>query len=222
MNPHVPANIQASASRPDRGQPDAPGPTASPTASATASPTDNPTAGHDCPGTGLDDAGLIRRSLEHPDFFADLFRRHAAGITRYVARRIGQDAADDVVADTFLAAFANRGKYHLSQPDARPWLYGIATNLTGRHRRAEIRQYRAYARTGVDPVTEPFTEPCEKNHERRARRRARKRSRPARNRRTRHERDGPADPHARGDPVRADPGRRAGRAAEGDRRRERS
>jgi RNA polymerase sigma factor (sigma-70 family) len=110
------------------------------------------------PGTDLDDAALIRRSLDHPDCFADLFRRHAAGIARYVARRIGQDAADDVVADTFLAAFANRGKYQSSQPDARPWLYGIATNLTGRHRRAEIRQYRAYARTGVDPVTEPFTE----------------------------------------------------------------
>ena len=42
--------------------------------------------------------------------------------------------------------------------DARPWLYGIATNLIGRHRRAEIRQYRALARTGLDPVTECFTE----------------------------------------------------------------
>jgi RNA polymerase sigma-70 factor (ECF subfamily) len=35
---------------------------------------------------------------------------------------------------------------------------GIATNLIGRHRRAEVRQYRALARTGVDPVTEPFTD----------------------------------------------------------------
>ena len=41
----------------------------------------------------------------------------------------------------------------------RPWLYGIATNLIGRHRRSEIRQYRALARTGTDPVTDPVTEP---------------------------------------------------------------
>jgi RNA polymerase sigma factor (sigma-70 family) len=40
----------------------------------------------------------------------------------------------------------------------RPWLYGIATHLIGRHRRAEIRLYRAPARTGADPVTEPFTD----------------------------------------------------------------
>lgn len=44
------------------------------------------------------------------------------------------------------------------RPDARAWLYGICTNLIGRHRRAEIRQYRAFARTGADPVTEPFTD----------------------------------------------------------------
>ena len=166
MNAHVPVDSQASPSSPGRGQADAPGPTASPADNAMANLTANslanamadPTAGQGCSGTGLDDARLIKRSLEHPDCFADLFRRHAAGITRYVARRIGREAADDVVADTFLAAFADRGKYQFSQPDARPWLYGIATNMTRRHRRAEIRQFRAYARTGVDPVTEPFTE----------------------------------------------------------------
>jgi RNA polymerase sigma factor (sigma-70 family) len=105
-----------------------------------------------------DDAGIIRRSLEQPEHFADLFRRHSPGIRRYAARRIGPDAADDVVAETFLAAFSGRRKYQFGQADARPWLYGIATNLIGRHRRAEIRQYRAFARTGVDPVTEAFTE----------------------------------------------------------------
>ncbi len=37
-------------------------------------------------------------------------------------------------------------------PGRAPWLYGIASNLIGRHRRAEIRAYRALARTGVDPI----------------------------------------------------------------------
>jgi RNA polymerase sigma-70 factor (ECF subfamily) len=34
----------------------------------------------------------------------------------------------------------------VTYPDARPWLYGIASNLIARHRRAELRQYRALAR----------------------------------------------------------------------------
>lgn len=37
-------------------------------------------------------------------------------------------------------------------PDARPWLFGIATNLIGRRRRGEVRFLRAIARTGIDPA----------------------------------------------------------------------
>jgi len=105
-----------------------------------------------------DDATLIRASRLEPERFAGLFRRHAPVLQRYVTRRLGPDAAEDVVAETFMSAFRQRGQYDLSRPDARPWLYGIATNLVGRHRRSEIRQYRALARTGTDPVTEPFTD----------------------------------------------------------------
>jgi RNA polymerase sigma factor (sigma-70 family) len=107
---------------------------------------------------GADDATLILRSRQEPECFAALFRRHVAAIQRYVVRRLGPDAADDVVAETFLTAFTQRGQYQDSRPDARPWLYGIATNLIGRYRRAELRQYRVLARTGTDPVTEPFTD----------------------------------------------------------------
>jgi DNA-directed RNA polymerase specialized sigma24 family protein len=44
--------------------------------------------------------------------------------------------ADDVVAETFLAAFAKRRRYFMTYRDAAPWLYGIATNLVGQRRRA--------------------------------------------------------------------------------------
>src|SRR6202035_3378567 len=71
---------------------------------------------------------------------------------------LGPDAADDIVAETFLLAFRQRDSYDQTRVDARPWLYGIATNLIGRHRRTEISLYRALARTGVDPVTEAFTD----------------------------------------------------------------
>jgi RNA polymerase sigma-70 factor, ECF subfamily len=105
-----------------------------------------------CPG--LDDAALIAQSLRAPECFGMLFDRHAAAIYRYIARRLGRDAADDLVAETFLTAFRQRGRYDGVHADARPWLYGIATRLIGRHRRDEVRFFRAIARTGVDPAAE--------------------------------------------------------------------
>ena len=98
------------------------------------------------------DAALIERSRHDPEAFARLYDRHAAPLHRYAARRLGAGAADDIVADTFLDAFRRRHRYDLSVPDARPWLYGIAANLIGKHSRAEVRMLRAYARTGADPV----------------------------------------------------------------------
>lgn len=104
------------------------------------------------PGQRPDDAALIERSWRDPEAFAGLYDRHAALMHRYVARRLGDGAADDIVADTFLDAFRKRHRYDISVSDARPWLYGIAANLIGKHSRAEVRMLRAYARTGADPV----------------------------------------------------------------------
>jgi RNA polymerase sigma-70 factor (ECF subfamily) len=105
-----------------------------------------------------DDATIIGRSLSDPEQFAVVFRRHAPAIQRYVTRRIGQEPADDVVAETFLVAFRQRASFRDDARDCLPWLYGIATNLVGRHWRTEVRQLRLLARTGADPVTEAFTD----------------------------------------------------------------
>lgn len=101
-----------------------------------------------------DDAALIERSWHDPEAFAGLYDRHAAPLHRYAARRLGAGAADDIVADTFLDAFRNRHRYDRTVSDARPWLYGIAANLIGKHRRTEVRMLRAFARTGADPAVE--------------------------------------------------------------------
>jgi RNA polymerase sigma-70 factor (ECF subfamily) len=109
------------------------------------------------PGTdhpSPDDAALIESSWQEPEAFAGLYDRHAVPIHRYVSRRLGDEMADDIVADTFLAAFRRRQDYDLRHPDARPWLYGIAANLIGKHRRTEVRMLRALARTGADPAVE--------------------------------------------------------------------
>jgi RNA polymerase sigma factor (sigma-70 family) len=102
----------------------------------------------------LDDAALIERSWHEPQAFAALYDRHAAPIHRFAGRRLGDQMADDVVGETFLAAFRRRKRYDLRRADARPWLYGIAANVIGKHRRAEVRMLRAFARTGADPVVD--------------------------------------------------------------------
>ena len=93
------------------------------------------------------DALLIQASWDDPDRFAALYDRYAAQLFRYAYRRIGAAAADDVVAEAFLAAFRRRHSYDLSRPDARPWLFGILTRELGRHERAERAHYRALARS---------------------------------------------------------------------------
>jgi len=101
------------------------------------------------------DAALIAESLRIPERFALIFDRHGEAIHRYVARRLGPDVADDLAAETFLLAFQRRDGYDTTCAGARPWLYGIATNLIARRRQAEARFYRAIARTGIDPAAEP-------------------------------------------------------------------
>ena len=96
------------------------------------------------------DAAIIERSLREPERFASIFDRHAPHIQRYLARRLGQQVADDLVADTFLVAFDKRARYDLTRSDARPWLYGIATNLVRQHQREEVREYRLRANIPPD------------------------------------------------------------------------
>jgi RNA polymerase sigma-70 factor (ECF subfamily) len=96
--------------------------------------------------------------MTDPERFAVLVRRHGPAIQRYVTRRIGTGAAEDVAAETFLVAFRQRAAYAADERDCLPWLYGIATRLMHRHWRSEASQLRLLARTGTDPVTEPFTE----------------------------------------------------------------
>lgn len=92
------------------------------------------------------DAEVIRRVRRDPAEFATIFDRYYLSIHAYAARRLGQDLADDVAAETFLVAFDQRDRYDLNQAWARPWLFGIASNLISGHHRAEARRYRAFAR----------------------------------------------------------------------------
>jgi len=102
----------------------------------------------------LDDAQLIARSVREGEHFAAVFDRYYLDIHRYAARRLDRHLADDVASETFLVAFARRDRYDPAHRDARPWLYGIASNLISRHHRAEQRRYRAMARAGAEDLVE--------------------------------------------------------------------
>ena len=91
--------------------------------------------------------------------FEQLFDRHFDAIYRYLARRVGPEIGKDLAAETFAQAFAVRRKYDPSRGDARPWLYGIAQNLLGRHYRDEERRLRALARLDPTPEQRPPDEP---------------------------------------------------------------
>lgn len=101
------------------------------------------------------DAALIAASLDQPARFGPIFDRHATVLHRYLVRRIGPDDADGMVGEVFRIAFEKRHTYDLDRPTARPWLYGIATNLLAKHRRREARRYHAMARLAARRVPDP-------------------------------------------------------------------
>lgn len=95
------------------------------------------------------DAALLSQARSDPCAFQAVFVRHASAIHRYLARRVEPSAIEDLVAETFAVAFDQRARYRQEYPDARPWLFGIATNLARRHVRSERARVRAYARLDV-------------------------------------------------------------------------
>jgi RNA polymerase sigma factor (sigma-70 family) len=89
------------------------------------------------------DAAIIAASRDEPMLFSTVFDRHFAAVHRYLARRVGRQVADDLAASTFVVALERRASFHPAALGARPWLYGIATNLLRSHLRDERRRIEA-------------------------------------------------------------------------------
>ena len=94
-----------------------------------------------------DDASVIAHSLRDSEAFATIFERHFDEIHRYLRRRHPGEA-DELAAEVFVVAFDARSRYRALGDSARPWLYGIASNLLSKRRRQEQRALRAHARSG--------------------------------------------------------------------------
>jgi RNA polymerase sigma factor (sigma-70 family) len=98
------------------------------------------------------DAELIARSVDEPARFAGLYERHGLAVRRYVRRRVGDAAGDDLASEVFVHAFRARSRYWAERHGALPWLLGIANHVIADHRRIEHRRLKALAQlTGEVP-----------------------------------------------------------------------
>lgn len=84
--------------------------------------------------------------------FDQVFEAEYEALRRYLYRRLRSSLADDLAAETFAIAYRRWADFDQSRP-VRPWLYGIGANLLRHHWRKERRMLRAFARSGVDPLT---------------------------------------------------------------------
>jgi RNA polymerase sigma factor (sigma-70 family) len=75
------------------------------------------------------DAELIGRSLAGDgEAFMEVIARHEVAIGAYLERRVGREAAEDLLGDVWVSAFESRRTYDRSYAEARPWLYAVALN----------------------------------------------------------------------------------------------
>jgi RNA polymerase sigma-70 factor (ECF subfamily) len=81
-----------------------------------------------------------------------LVAEHFVPIYGYLSRRVGPDLAEDLAAEVFARALADRDRFDPALGTWRMWLFGIATNLVAKHRRAERRRLSAYAKAGSRAV----------------------------------------------------------------------
>ncbi|WND35912.1 RNA polymerase sigma factor [Streptomyces sp. BB1-1-1] len=98
------------------------------------------------------------RAGDH-DAFGDLFDAYARSVYNHAFRLTGDWAsAEDVVSLTFLDAWRLRERLDEEGGSLRPWLLGIATNVTRNIRRSARRHVAAVARLPRDEAVRDFAD----------------------------------------------------------------
>lgn len=72
--------------------------------------------------------------------FQEIYRRHRGAVAAYARRRVPGEAAEDVVAETFLVCWRNLDRV---PEEPLPWLYAVARRTVANQRRAAARQATA-------------------------------------------------------------------------------
>jgi RNA polymerase sigma-70 factor (ECF subfamily) len=98
------------------------------------------------------------RAGDH-DAFGDLFDAYARSVYNHAYRLTGEwTTAEDVVSLTFLDAWRLRARIDEDGGSLRPWLLGIATNVTRNTRRAARRHAAAVARLPREETVRDFAD----------------------------------------------------------------
>jgi RNA polymerase sigma factor (sigma-70 family) len=89
--------------------------------------------------------------VNEPAAYEELYRRHAAGMRRWLAGQLGEvSTANELLAETFAAGWLGRRRF--SGGDDRAalgWLYGIARNLLHQHYKRGRIESKARKRLGM-------------------------------------------------------------------------
>jgi len=106
-------------------------------------------------------AGVGALRDREPDAWRALFAQEAPAIFRYVRGRIGSaEDAEDLTSQVFEEAWRHIGTLRDQGLPPRAWLFGIARNLVGTHRRKLFRRppilaIEAFDGSGGDPASSP-------------------------------------------------------------------
>jgi len=87
--------------------------------------------------------------------FTEIFGACYGPVLAYARRRVGPHLAQDIVSDTFLAAWRSVEKL---PPEPLPWLYRAAQFAIANQRRAAARRDKLTDRARLDTVHHPFAD----------------------------------------------------------------
>lgn len=101
-------------------------------------------------GDADSDARLTRSAAGDAAAFTPLVERYSTALHGYFARRM-PGAADDLLAEAWLQAFAARRTFDPSRGSARGWLFGVARNVLSQHLRRAGRKEAVPGPEVIDP-----------------------------------------------------------------------
>jgi RNA polymerase sigma-70 factor, ECF subfamily len=96
-------------------------------------------------GVEADNDALVRAAKNDRESFGRLYDRYYPRLHRFCQRRLaGRDAADDVVAEAFLAIARGIAQFPgVTEADFRCWAYRIAANAANLHSRKQMQRREA-------------------------------------------------------------------------------
>ena len=102
-------------------------------------------------GDQRSDSELLASLPRQPELMGVLYERHALAVFRYLARRAGPTAAEDLLSEVFVGALDARTRVVAHDSgSALPWLYGIAMNVLRRYFRRSQPTWAEAPEQGMD------------------------------------------------------------------------